>query len=254
MEMICSQTLEHLEILQKNSFKMRFLIFFLFLLLGCGGVSNTKSAKHIIIPQYFYNYNLWSKVIYADINGYVIINPSDGPGDNTDSAYLNEIDDLIENGKIPIGYISTRWGSRDTKDIMLDIDKWIELYPNIKGFFLDEVTSLNEWVSFYENIIKYIHSKGEYRVVINPGTMPESLYFSLADLVVVFEGDVKNMPADVCEKYSDKSAIIVYGADYIQMRKVLYKPCLYLYVTDDNDSNPFDTLPSYFDEEIELLK
>jgi hypothetical protein len=231
-----------------------YLLFFVFFLIGCGKIAVKTENKQFIIPQYFYNYNLWNKIIYAEVGGYVIINPSDGPGDNTDSAYFNEINELIDNGKIPIGYVSSNWANKDIKEILKDIDKWIELYPNIKGFFIDEVSTLKTWFYYYDDIVKYIRSKGNYKIVLNPGTMPDAVYFSIADVIIVYEGEPKNLPKNVCAIYPSKSAVVIYNASISDMRKILLKPCKYFYITDDNDSNPFDTLPSYFDEEIELLK
>ena len=107
----------------------------------------------------------------------------------------------------------------------------------------------------YKDIYNYIKSKGKYFVVLNPGTMPNTAYFSIADNIVVYEGDVKNLPSEACKSYAYKSSIIVYGADEAKMREIVsIKHCRYMYITDDNDTNPYDSLPSYFDEEIDVLK
>jgi len=221
--------------------------------IGCN-TTTTNSSKKIIVPQYFYDYNLWDKVAKADIKGYVIVNPADGPGDNVDSAYVNDIEKLINYGKTPIGYVYTKWGDRDISEVKKDIDKWLELYPKIKGFFIDEASSLSNKFPYYNELKNYISSKGNFKFVLNPGTFPDEVYFSIADAIVVFESVASKVPNDICTSYSDKSAIIVYGASEEKMRELVRKPCTYFYITDDNDSRPYDTLPSYFDEEIELLK
>ena len=229
------------------------LLLFSLFFIGCN-VSVSEKNKKIIIPQYFYDYDLWQKVVDADIKGYVIINPSNGPGDNTDSAYSNEIQDLIDGGKTPIGYIYTKWGDRDIEEVKDDVDKWLELYPQIKGFFIDEASTLSDRFKYYKELKNYIDSKGNYKFVLNPGTFPNGVYFSIADTVVVYEGNATALDDNVCKSYSSQSAVIVYGADENQMRNIVNRPCRYFYVTDDNDTNPYDSLPSYFDEEIKLLK
>jgi len=231
---------------------MKWLLLAVFFFLGCG--TSTEVSKGIIVPQYFYDSALWDKVINADIGGYVIINPSNGPGDSADSAYVNEINELNAHSKIPIGYIYTKWGDRSIDDVKADIDKWLELYSGIKGFFVDEAASSADKSEYYTELADYIKSKGDYKIVLNPGTKPDAVYFGIADTVVVYESNASAVPDDVCSNYSDKSAIIVYGADEEEMENLVNRPCKYIYVTDDNDSNPYDSLPSYFDEEIDALK
>ncbi|QCI27696.1 spherulation-specific family 4 protein [Caminibacter pacificus] len=231
-----------------------FFILTAFLFLGCNLSVTTDNSKKIIVPQYFYDYNLWDEVAKADIKGYVIINPANGPGDNVDSAYVNDIDNLLYYGKTPIGYIYTKWGDRNLSDVEADVDKWLELYPKIKGFFVDEASNTIDRFSYYQELADYIKSKGDYKIVLNPGTSTNAVYFSIADTIVTYEGLAKDTPSDVCEEYSSQSAIIVYDANESVMRELVNRPCSYFYITDDNDSNPYDSLPSYFDEEIRLLK
>jgi len=231
-----------------------FLAFFALLLLGCGASVSEEASKKIIIPQYFYDFDLWKKVIDADIGGYVIINPSNGPGESTDSAYLNEIHDLIRSGKTPVGYVYTKWSDRSIDEVKEDIDTWLKLYPEIKGFFIDECSNSVEKFPYYEELKNYIKAKGDYKIVLNPGTQAPAVYYSISDTVVSFEGAAKDAPDDLCAVYPSKSAAIIYDANESFMREALNRPCEYFYITDDNDSNPYDTLPSYFDEEIELLK
>ncbi|WP_456489232.1 spherulation-specific family 4 protein [Caminibacter pacificus] len=212
------------------------------------------SSKKIIVPQYFYDYELWDKTARASIKGYVIVNPANGPGDSVNSDYVNDIDKLVYYGKTPIGYIYTKWGDRNIDDVKADIDKWLEFYPKIKGFFVDECSNQDDRFEYYRELADYIKSKGDYKIVLNPGALSTPLYYSIADTIVSYEGSVEDMPDNICSEYSDKSAVIVYGASEEQMDMIVTKPCAYFYVTDDNDSNPYDSLPSYFDEEIRLLK
>ena len=230
------------------------LLLFPLFFIACNVSVTSDENKKIIIPQYFYDYDLWQKVVDTDTDGYVIINPSNGPGDDTDSAYFNEIDDLVRNGKTPVGYVYTKWGERDIEEVKDDIDKWLGLYPQIKGFFIDEASTLSDRFEYYKELKEYIDSKGDYKFILNPGTVPDGIYFSIADTVVVYEGNATGIDDKVCGEYPSQSAVIVYGADENQMRDIVKKACRYFYITDDNDTNPYDSLPSYFDEEIMLLK
>jgi hypothetical protein len=212
----------------------------------------------VIIPIYFYNNddtNKWEEVINIQSEAVVIINPFNGPGNEIDENYVTFINDLINNSKKPIGYVHTQWGERDIELVKKDIDTWLQFYPKIQGFFIDEASESITKIDYYKDIYNYIKSKGNYFIVLNVGTMPNESYFSIADNIVVYEGDVKNLPNEACKSYAYKSSIIVYGADEDKMKEIIStKPCMYIYITDDNDSMPYDSLPSYFDEEIELLK
>ncbi len=227
----------------------------MFFLIGCGISVVEKEERGLIIPAYFYNQSLWDKVVNASIDEMVIVNPANGPGSLKDEKYEKFISDLVAYDKRPIGYVYTKWGDRDIDLVKDDIDTWFELYPQIEGFFIDETATGADKLDYYKDLYDYIKSKGDFFVVLNPGTMPISAYFKIADNIVVYEGEAKKLPNESCNIYADKSSIIVYNATEEQMREIIsVKHCKYLYITDENDSNPYDDLPSYFDKEIDALK
>jgi len=232
--------------------KKLFLFIGINLFLGCG--SGASYERGLIVPVYFYNLSDWDRVVRADIDEVVIINPSNGPGSSVDDNYVDFINDLVVNNKKPVGYVYTKWGERDIDAVKDDIDTWLSFYPQIKGFFLDEAASGADKLYYYEELKEYIKSKGDYYIVLNPGTSPHPSYFDIADNIVVYEGNSTNLK-DECSSYSDKSSIIVYNATKDEMLNIINKyHCRYLYITDDTLPNPYDTLPSYFDEEIDALK
>lgn len=234
--------------------KILFLI--LFLLYGYGvGSETVETETRIIVPAYFYDAAFWEKLIQSKARGsIVIINPSNGPGDVTDINYKTWISQLVGGSKIPVGYVYSSYSNRNITDVYNDIEKWIRLYPQIKGFFIDEVNVSAEAYVYYENLFKFIKMKGDYFIVLNPGTRPNDEMFNVADIVIVFEGDVKNLNTDVCALNPEKSSVIVYNASEDDMKHLGLLNCAYKYFTDDGGSNPYDSLPSYFNEEIEYLK
>jgi len=213
--------------------------------------SNLK--RKIIIPLYFYDVNKWDKVAQYQ-NEIVIINPNNGPGDSIDANYEKLITKLNNNNDLPIGYVYTKWGSRDINEVKKDIDKWIAYYK-VKGFFIDETSTNQAELDYYTKLSTYIKSKGNYYIVLNPGVFPNVGYFMIADNIVVFEDNANKLNKTVCNVESGKSSIIVYDANETKMKEIVKTyQCKNLYVTDDDLPNPYDTLPSYFDEEIKLLK
>jgi len=233
--------------------KKIFMFFILIFLLGCGENSNntTQYNRQIIIP--LYNINKWNKVATYK-KEIVILNPNNGPGNSVNANYQELITKLNHNNDLPIGYIYTKYGNRNIDEVEQDIDKWISYYK-IKGFFIDEVSINKSKLDYYTKLSAYIKSKGNYFIVLNPGTMPYNGYFDIADNVVVFENNVKKLNSNICKTQKEKSSIMVYDANETQMKNIIrtYK-CKNIYVTDNNLSNLYDTLPSYFDEEIKLLK
>ncbi|RUM59307.1 MAG: hypothetical protein DSY59_04725, partial [Persephonella sp.] len=119
----------------------------------------------------------------------------------------------------------------------------------------DEVSgSINDY-QYYEEIFFYIKSKGDFLTVLNVGSYPNESYFNIADNIVVYEGDVINLKMYVCDSYPSKSSIIVYNGTETDMKNIIKNSnCNYVYITDDNLPNPYDTLPTYIDIEVETIK
>lgn len=241
----------------------KIILIIVLLFLGCQGNSKAfeeqnatekNQSKKIIIPLYFYDKSKWDEVANYKEKEIVILNPSNGPGDEIDVNYQNLIEKLNKNGNMPIGYVYTKWGNRNIEEVKNDIDKWIKFYPGIKGFFIDEASENESELDYYKNLYLYIKSKGNFYIVLNPGVYPDKKYFDISDNIVVFEDDFNKLNSDVCTENPSKSSIIVYDANKTQMENVLKYKCKNFYVTDDTLPNPYDTLPSYFDEEIKLLK
>ena len=247
-----------------------FIFFLMFLFAGCGvKVEKVESQRHIFLPGYFYPTKpFWDEILSHSSSDIpiVVLNPCGGPLDcsyeyKSDLNYLSLIDALIERGINPIGYVYTDYGYRDIDDVKTDIDNWIELYHNIGGFFIDEVSNMDEDLEYYRDLVAYINLKEEETgkrliVVLNPGSKPTEDYYDIADFIVIYEHDISRYNENSCYSiHSEKSVCIVYGATETDMEKIVRESNTdFFYITDDSYSLPYDTLPSYFDREIELLK
>ncbi len=246
---------------------MKRFIFFLFLSIsfiftnsclenGSITVEVDSKQRNLIIPLYKEDKTLWDKLISLNIDRLIaVVNPDNGAGTTKSLFYEDIINRLIINNKIPIGYIPTNYGSRNIDDVKNELDRWLAFYPNIEGFFIDEVSgNINDY-QYYEEIFFYIKSKGDFFTVLNVGSYPNESYFNIADNIVVYEGDVNNLNISVCDSYSNKSSIIVYNGTETDMENIIKNSnCNYVYITDDNLPNPYDTLPTYIDIEVETIK
>ncbi|NPA53877.1 MAG: hypothetical protein GXO21_04345 [Aquificae bacterium] len=213
-------------------------------------------AKGIIIPAYFYDENLWERLLSQDIYGVetiVIVNPASGPGNRPDPHYQNIIQKLNEKGMIPVGYIYTEYGRKSIGKVKREIRKWLKFYPEIQGFFIDQAATSRRKVSYYRNLYRYIKRKGNYIVILSPGAPTHKRYYRFADYIIT---SVSPYYENACEtQYPEKEGCIIYGASYEDMLNILYnKSASLVYITDDWDYNPFDSLPSYLEEEIEFIR
>ena len=67
-----------------------------------------------------------------------IANPASGSGDQRNLDYSRIIKTASSKGVRVIGYVSTKYGNRSLDDVTSDIDRWVEFYPQIGGFFFDQ--------------------------------------------------------------------------------------------------------------------
>jgi hypothetical protein len=145
--------------------------------------------------------------------------------------------------------------------------RWHQLYP-LDGFFVDEMANAPSpgLVDYYAELERYARELDPaYRVTGNPGTNTDEAYLSrpAADVFVIFEngsGYTSFVPAAWVKKYpASQFAHLTYavaGAAHMTnfVELAVQRHAGFIYVTDDSGSNPWDTLPSYWDAEVSLLE
>lgn len=230
----------------------------------------------MLIPSYFYPGTLWDRSINASPKvSIMIINPNSGPGDKVDQNYVKTVSDAQKAGVKILGYVATTYGNKklesggtqiasNTSSVFKEIDQYANWY-NIDGIFLDEAASGPERLDYYKQINNHIQNKiGSNSVtVLNPGVYPDEGYTKYADIILTYEGTYQSyqtLPIPSWTNNYDKNKFmhLVYGAaGATNMDKVTTLASVrnvgYLYVTNDNIPNPWDTLPSYFQEELDSL-
>jgi len=92
-----------------------------------------------------------------------------------------------------VGYVHTKHGDRPLSNVMKDVDRYYEFYPNIRGIFIDTMSNNESTKSYYQEL--YAHVKDispTAHVVGNPGIGANSPWQVtppiVADILVVFEG------------------------------------------------------------------
>lgn len=254
-------------------------LFFTFLTLNaCGGGGNDhpttqRISPELLVPAYFYpvgsGQTHWNNLINAAKSSKVnvVINVNSGPGTNLDSNYLNTLSSLHTAGGKAFGYISTNYSKRAASDVKTDIDNWLKFYT-IEGFFVDEMDNKAASLTYYQDIYSYIKNKNAaLKVVGNPGTATLEAYLSqqAADIIVSFESPYSDYtkgqtPAAWASAYSSlQFAHMVYGVSSVTDMQAIINamPSNHIgmiYVSDDTLSKPYDTLPSYWDQEIQSIQ
>ena len=220
----------------------------------------------LLIPLYIYpsaeNLASWQQVAQArsQINVIAIINPNNGPGGPPNADYQKAMNLLKQAGVTLVGYVPTGYGKRLSEAIRADISMYDTYFPQIDGIFFDEVPTDPAYLNKYQSLEGYAKSFFDGPIIFNPGTVPDALYFEFGDIWVLFE-DIPSawqnfaLPDAIA---GERVAVLVHTAAVGEMRRIVRDIrnqglAGYVYITDDREPNPWDTLPSYFDEEIQRL-
>ncbi len=250
----------------------------LMLISSCQPQAEISSMPKILLPLYIYpnwyepESYVWSDVVSAAERVAIaaIINPNNGPdGQPPNEDYQKGLADLRETNITQIGYVYTLYGDRPLAEVKQDIDLYHRYY-NVDGIFLDETASNVRQLAYYQELYNYIKAKKDnYQVIINPGTDTDEKYLAqpAGDTAVIFENYpqpwLKYQPQDYVRKYpQERFASLIHSvADAGEMKKYIDMAIAnnfgYIYVTDDSpdseDGDPWNSLPSYWQEEVEYI-
>lgn len=261
---------------------------------GLSFLSANSFAAQILVPAYFYpSYDpaqsYWDEMesaVRAGASVTAIMNPASGPdvgpnypGHTVNSDYVAAVDSFRAAGGKVLGYVSTCYGDnncynktpavRSAQDVMNDVRAYSDFY-HVDGIFLDEMSNVDPTTnpapySFYQGVVSEIRNlHPEWQIFGNPGTATPKEYAALVDTLVTRENSSNApMPSDPNPSWMDvsdapKQAHLYYNAKPAEMQNLIAQAiglrAGYIYITDDNGGNPWDTLPSYWNEEFQAIK
>jgi hypothetical protein len=247
--------------------KTIFLVIALALLLALQPLQNVpaQSVQKMAIPSYFYPGAYWTQLINgAPTVGLAIINPASGPGKKADSNYLNTVRQAQARGITVLGYVYTKYGSRRASAVRADIDKYYSWY-RVDGIFFDEASTDCAKLSYYQGLYNYVKAKGgQAKVVLNPGINTGECYVNASDILVNFEDNFAAYttwsPSGWEYNYpAERFWHLVLGASKADMTQAIawskQRHAGWVYVTNDNLPNPWDTLPfdPYWSNELNAI-
>jgi hypothetical protein len=227
----------------------------------------------LLVPAYFYpdgnGAKEWDKLLAAaDPAAMVaIVNPASGPGRRVDPNYTTVLEKAAKAKRLTlIGYVSTSYAKRPLEQVKADVDLWLKFYPGIHGIFFDEQTSSAEQLDYYAALYKHVRETHKLKLVItNPGTTCDEGYVSkpAADAVCLFEGpkpfDAAKLPKWRSKYEANRAAVLSYQIESAEALQRLIAFAAkhnlgYCYVTDAAGSNPWNRLPTYWDEEVKAAE
>ena len=238
-------------------------------------VPATGTQLQILIP--LYNYPNWyapENYIWDDIaaaNSQVpitaIISPDSGPGgdEQPNDDYKTGLGHLRDAGVTIIGYVYTNEGNRSMDEVKKEVDKYDQDF-NIHGIFFDRAANDSSKLNYYQELYDYVKSRANLdKVIINPSSPIDEGYISrpASDVAVIFGNDSSQwasyQPSAYVANYpANRFTMLVYGVpdvatmkSHIELTKERHIG--YVYLTDDTLANPWDSLPTFWSEEVAYL-
>lgn len=237
-----------------------------------GASAGGAVAVDIVVPAYFFpssGGSDWDRLdtAAAQVPITAIMNPNSGPGTGVISNYTDVVGSLRQAGGTVIGYVASGFGNRPLNDVLADIDAYAAWY-DIDGIFIDEMSNsgATATLDFYEAI--YDHTKSvdsDWQLMGNPGINTNEAYLTrpTADRLVVFETFGNQYPGHTPSAWNDNYESDTFvnllhtqsdtqtALDYVDL--AVSRNVGSVYFTDDVLGNPWDRLPTYWEEFVDKV-
>jgi len=193
---------------------------------------------------------------YPNVPIWVLLNPATGPGKTIDPNYVNAVTQLRAAGINILGYVNTNYGKRPINNVESDIKKWINFYKP-DGIFLDLMAVDHP---YYSSITAFAKKRGIQMVEGNPGININSSAGNDVDIVNIFENDFLPTPLTQFKNWNNKHpasnlSLICYNISPLPTTFISQAVLFFgwIFITDDNMPDPYNTYPSYFNSFIQQL-
>jgi hypothetical protein len=237
---------------------------------GAGSrASDSPHRLRLLVPAYIYpageGKKDWRRLIDAasKVDIVAIVNPSSGPGRERILDYSTIIAEASSRNVTLVGYVSTDYTKRTVTEAKIDVDRWVDYYPRIGGFFFDQQPREGQYASYYAELRDHARSKVPNALLItNPGVPCDEAYLvqavsSITCVFANFEGfETFELPASLRVFEPTRFAALPYNISTPdQMRTIvrdaIVKRIAYLYVSDAKPPNQWNKLPSFWEAEVE---
>lgn len=215
-------------------------------------------AQSTFVPAFFEPPD-WSRAVSEGPPAVMILNPASGAGPAPQPGLQVSARHAARAGSRVIGYVGTNYGQLPAAQAEHEIRQYRDWY-RVQGIFLDLTpTQGTAQLGYYRNLAAYIHRQIPGAVIwINPGSIPDRAYMSVASVAMIFEGTYAQyqhqaFPRWVRDYPAARFAHTIYGtpegdvSSAVQLSR--QRNAGYLFITPDSGANPYDTLPSYWPAE-----
>jgi hypothetical protein len=218
----------------------------------------------LLFPLYIYPANNgapWQPIIDVarqnpGLKMMMVVNPGNGPGTKVDQNYNAGIANLKAAGISMLGYVYTKYGSRQLSDVEADVLSWTKMHPEVTGIFVDNMSNKPGFESYYSGLTAYAKSLGFGLVMGNPGAVIPESYFRTVDVAVIYEHggfppSVSRLdPYGWYSKYPASFGMIVHDAPALDVPFIreAMTICEYISVTES-----YHAVPPYFGQLASVL-
>ena len=233
---------------------------------GSGGTATpTSSPGATIVPLYTNpDHASWAALVTAKqahpkVGIIAVVNPSSGPGSDLRADYTAGIAKLIAANIRVLGYVGTDYTANTPASVKADIDLWKTFYPNVQGIFFDEQSNKAEHVAYYRDLAQYAKTHGLPYTVGNPGADTAEAFVGALDMMLIYESDgvpaLSKLQGWHANHAPSNFGIIPYATamDPTFVREAR-KYVGYIYLQSDDLPNPWDSLPTYFNDLLTALE
>jgi hypothetical protein len=139
-----------------------------------------------------------------------------------------------------------------------EITKYKNWYA-VDGIFFDAMSNLRGKLKYYTNLDNYVKARGLTLTVGNAGTDTRLIYIGSVDNIVIYENSGTPSLTYLGGWHSnhDKSnfSIISYDVNSLDESFVgnATQSVGYMYITDDDLPNPYDSLPDYLADLLTII-
>jgi hypothetical protein len=225
----------------------------------------------LLVPAYIYpvgdGRKEWLRLIEAasKVKIVAIINPDSGPGEERNLEYDTIYTEASRHGVTLVGYVSTKYAARPLDEIKSDVDRWVRLYPQVRGFFFDQQPREGRHAALYRQIREYAQQKVRDALVItNPGVPCDEAYLAdeVSNVTCVFQNydrfDEFELTAALKGYQPSRFAALPYNIADAESMRALIKDAIrkrigYLYISDAKPPNYWNTLPRYWEVEVDAV-
>jgi hypothetical protein len=229
---------------------------------GAADADAGRTVTGTIVPLYAYPTDTsWTAIAIASrahpkVKVVAIVNPDNGPGTRVDPEFTKGIATLSAAGLVPIGYVSTSYTQRGEAAVKADVDRWHTEYPATRGIFFDEQSNKAGDEGFYRDVSSYAKAQGFSLTVGNPGTATPASFLDTVDVMLIYESAGAPQLSGLTRYAPERShyGIIPYAATFdAAYVKSAARSVEYVYITDDDLPNPWDSLPAFFEPMLAAL-